>query len=74
MIDLKTERALKVIAVLYAAMEKEAWEPGPTIDEAQTMAHDWYYNEFGYEGKKAASTVFSEIGLRLPEKKARKAK
>lgn len=53
--------ALKVIAVLYVAMRRQGWEEGPTISEAEEMAHDFYYNKFGHDVE-SARTFLTKLG------------
>lgn len=46
-----------VIAALYRALTRQSWEEGPTDNEAIQIAHDWFYNTYGYE------TEFANEGM-----------
>jgi hypothetical protein len=57
----KDQAAARVIAMLYVALTREAWMPGPTASEAIDAANDWYYSTYGYEGGDAASVAIPKM-------------
>lgn len=58
---MKVDRAEKVIAMLYVAIQREGWEKGPTIEEAIDSANDFYYFKHGEDADACASDYYPKI-------------